>query len=91
MVQTRILIGEGDMTRNKIDFLATFESEIVIMSYNMKQNINEWVEVDEDEEWSEWVVLLSNLEKDEIERRLALIEVRINLIKKKGVKDVLTK
>jgi len=79
------------MTRNKIDFLATFESEIVIMSYNMKQNINEWVEVDEDEEWSEWVVLLSNLEKDEIERRLALIEVRINLIKKKGVKDVLTK
>ena len=83
MVQTRILIGEGDMTRNKIDFLATFESEIVIMSYNMKQNINEWVEVDEDEEWSEWVVLLSNLEKDEIERRLALIEVRIDKFKKK--------
>ncbi len=52
------------------------------MSNNITTNINEWVEVDEDEDWSDWVVLISTLEKDEIERRLALIEVRINLIKK---------
>jgi len=52
------------------------------MSNNITTNINEWVEVDEDQDWSDWVVLISTLEKDEIERRLALIEVRINLIKK---------
>ena len=52
------------------------------MSNNITTNINEWVEVDEDEDWGDWVVLISTLEKDEIERRLALIEVRINLIKK---------
>lgn len=59
-----------------------FREKIVIMSNNITTNINEWVEVDEDEDWSDWVVLISTLEKDEIERRLALIEVRINLIKK---------
>ena len=62
--------------------LASFREKIVIMSNNITTNINEWVEVDEDEDWSDWVVLISTLEKDEIERRLALIEVRINLIKK---------
>jgi len=65
------------------------------MSNNITTNINEWVEVDEDQDWSDWVVLISTLEKDEIERRLALIEVRINLIKKfkkkrvNGVTDTL--
>lgn len=59
-----------------------FREKIVIMSNNITTNINEWVEVDEDQDWSDWVVLISTLEKDEIERRLALIEVRINLIKK---------
>ncbi len=62
--------------------LASFREKIVIMSNNITTNINEWVEVDEDQDWSDWVVLISTLEKDEIERRLALIEVRINLIKK---------
>jgi len=61
-----------------------FREKIVIMSYkNITTNINEWVEVDEDEDWSDWVVLISTLEKDEIERRLALIEVRIDKFKKK--------
>jgi len=53
------------------------------MSYNITTNINDWVDVnEEEEEWSDWVVLISTLERDEIQRRLALIEVRINLIKK---------
>ena len=57
--------------------------KIVIMSYNITTNINDWVDVnEEEEEWSDWVVLISTLERDEIQRRLALIEVRINLIKK---------
>ena len=59
-----------------------FREKIVIMSSNVKTNINDWEEVDEMEDWGDWVVLISTLEKDEIERRLALIEVRINLIKK---------
>jgi len=59
------------------------------MSNNITTNINEWVEVDEDQDWSDWVVLISTLEKDEIERRLALIEVRINLIKSLKEKGIM--